>query len=151
MVKPTHLSRHFSCGAWPFGGRGSATAARLSALLQRPSLPPLPPARGQRRSARGVAERLRAQKTRRRKLKRFFSWRAAAAMGPPEISSPVCTEGVCYQRDVTDGLRLPFNIRVGTSDLTRPCTKRLNLCEAVNLKEQNFPVKTHDTENWERQ
>ena len=39
--------------------------------------------------------------------------------------------GCRYQRGVTDGLRPPFNIR----DLTRPCTKGLNLCEAVNLKE----------------
>ena len=46
----------------------------------------------------------------------------------------LCTEGVCYQRGVTDGLRLPFNIRVGTSDLTRPCTKGLR---STTLKERS--------------
>ena len=67
MVKPAHLSGHFSCGTWPLGGRaGHLRGLRL------------------RRAVTWTAHALR--KTRHRKLKRVFLLGATAAMGSPGIS-----------------------------------------------------------------
>ena len=117
---------------------GSAPAARLSAVLQRPFLPPLPPARGQRRSARGVAERARATKQGAGSSRGVSRGALQLRWVHLESLLLLCTEGVCYQRDVTDRLRPPFNIRVGTSDLTRPCTKGLKVGATTILNEQTL-------------
>ena len=60
---------------------GSASAAKLS-TERTTSKTPLQLASGERRSACGHAERSRAQKQKRRKLERFFSWSATAKPAP---------------------------------------------------------------------
>ena len=72
-VKPTRESRHFSCGAWPFGDRG-------------------PFGRSAQRRGSVLDGRRSAQKTSRKKLTRFFSWSATIALRPLGISSTIFTK-----------------------------------------------------------